>query len=776
MHHYRISTIYIMILGYNILRLSIILLLLLQCSCAGSFEIRLISLKIDPKVELRPEFRICLKNFETHISHNNDCTFGEVTCDAERLRNGAKIEFKFGWPESFKLITEVWRTNGKMKKLMFDDAFQRENVPSSAQWTEKVLFDSGGFGMTIAYRIICASDYYGPQCSKFCQPISGHVGHYECNSNGTLTCSAGWEGANCDTARCDNCVNGVCDRPGSCRCKTGWTGPSCDQCKKYPGCKHGFCRQPNQCICEEGWGGHFCIEDLNYCSRHQPCKNNAICRNTGHGQYTCECPYGFTGTNCEIRLQNCSTQSCMNGAICTYIPGYNYTCICPKGYTGRYCQVVAKTCSDSPCHNGGTCIQNRGLFFCECMPGWNGTNCDIKIRTCDHIHCYNDGKCVEGNGTGEYDCICKLGFTGKHCEKIAKECAQHNPCLNGGRCIDEVKNYKCQCPDGFSGTLCEHSINVCQNKPCKNGGRCGDLKNNKYLCSCPEGFKGVNCEIAKSGCDENPCRNGATCINADHGFRCLCPPCFYGESCSHFDRSCRPLHRYNRTNAYIIKLENEIQTSSSGLNLKDLVLILLSISSVLALIFVVVVIYRQKIARRTSTTDPSLQNDLNSKRLSKYSEQKACLNKRTGSNTEISYFERAETNNSATISDKKRLSHPNRNSLDYSNRYAIEPTINVIQPPLNQNEYMGYYNKMDLRHSRRPNVTRVTLPTQSSKDGDSYYEEIDDESSVPEMVVQRERHTKVGASNVNHSSNLDGHPETQLQNMNYKVTDIQTNL
>ncbi|VDO32768.1 unnamed protein product [Brugia timori] len=69
-----------------------------DCSCAGSFEIRLVSLTVGSKEEFRPELRICLKHFEKRISYNGECTFGEVTLDAERLRNGTKIEFQFGWP------------------------------------------------------------------------------------------------------------------------------------------------------------------------------------------------------------------------------------------------------------------------------------------------------------------------------------------------------------------------------------------------------------------------------------------------------------------------------------------------------------------------------------------------------------------------------------------------------------------------------------------------------------------------------------------------------
>lgn len=65
----------------------------------------------------------------------------------------------------------------------------------------------------------------------------------------------------------------------------------------------------------------FLPTDLNYCTNHKPCKNDASCTNTGQGSYTCTCQPGFTGVNCETETNECDSNPCKNGGSCKVSDG-----------------------------------------------------------------------------------------------------------------------------------------------------------------------------------------------------------------------------------------------------------------------------------------------------------------------------------------------------------------------------------------------------------------------------------------------------------------------
>ena len=77
---------------------------------------------------------------------------------------------------------------------------------------------------------------------------------------------------------------------------------------------------------------------------------------------------GFHGDWCEKRVADlCEVSPCANNASCSGNDG-NYTCICPRGYSGSHCEVDINNCEATPCKNG-VCVDELGGHKCYCTPG-----------------------------------------------------------------------------------------------------------------------------------------------------------------------------------------------------------------------------------------------------------------------------------------------------------------------------------------------------------------------------------------------------------------------
>uniref|UniRef100_A0A3Q2PDI8 DeltaC n=1 Tax=Fundulus heteroclitus TaxID=8078 RepID=A0A3Q2PDI8_FUNHE len=175
---------------------------------------------------------------------------------------------------------------------------------------------------------------------------------------------------------------GFCESPGRCKCHEGWEGNRCDTCKRHPGCLHGTCLQPWQCNCKEGWGGLYCDQG----------------GSERAGRSGLPAPHGVSPPSC--------LQDLLNG----------YSCACPQGFYGTDCQISAMRCADGPCFNGGTCQECRDLgsrLVCRCRPGFTGPLCETNIDDCASNPCLNAGTCTDG--VGGFSCTCTLGFSGKDC-------------------------------------------------------------------------------------------------------------------------------------------------------------------------------------------------------------------------------------------------------------------------------------------------------------------------------------------------------------------------
>jgi hypothetical protein len=79
---------------------------------------------------------------------------------------------------------------------------------------------------------------------------------------------------------------------------------------------------------------------------------------------------------------------------------------------------------------------------------------------------------------------------------------------------------------------------ACLASPCKNNGTCTDLPNYEFKCTCPKGVEGDLCESTANPCSGNPC--GPTGICKTFGFLsdniqhyCLCDNTLtYGLDCA----------------------------------------------------------------------------------------------------------------------------------------------------------------------------------------------------------------------------------------------------
>ncbi|ESP03827.1 hypothetical protein LOTGIDRAFT_230171 [Lottia gigantea] len=162
--------------------------------------------------------------------------------------------------------------------------------------------------------------------------------------------------------------------------------------------------------------------------------------------------------------------------------------------------------------------------------------------------CQNGGSCISSQHT--FKCDCPTGYYGKVCDKVFNPCSS-NPCYNGGVCTQtgSTTTYTCSCPQGTSGQNCETDLPNCDPYPCGTNGMCQDYIDS-YFCHCKSGYKGQNCSETSDVCLEKPCSSPGTdgvCVKQGTARRkCNCLPGYSGDDCSENIDECASTPCLNR--------------------------------------------------------------------------------------------------------------------------------------------------------------------------------------------------------------------------------------
>ncbi|RWS11455.1 cubilin-like protein, partial [Dinothrombium tinctorium] len=186
-------------------------------------------------------------------------------------------------------------------------------------------------------------------------------------------------------------------------CPPGFTGngivcTDIDECAE----NNGHCSTSPRIQCTNTIGSRICgpcpagfIGDGTYCTFVGACRSNnggcsplATCIESG-GDTRCQCPPNYIGNGigpngCLPRTgTTCSNNPCVHG---TCIPSSDksqaFTCQCSPGYSGTLCDVDINDCKNNPCKNGGTCIDQQNGFLCVCSSEWQGITCEETREVC----------------------------------------------------------------------------------------------------------------------------------------------------------------------------------------------------------------------------------------------------------------------------------------------------------------------------------------------------------------------------------------------------------
>ncbi|XP_066022877.1 uromodulin-like [Pocillopora verrucosa] len=113
-------------------------------------------------------------------------------------------------------------------------------------------------------------------------------------------------------------------------------------------------------------------------------------------------------------------------------------------------------------------------------------------------------------------------------------CDESSQCQNNATCLAgfTLKGYRCMCPPGFEGELCERDVDECKgNDSCHENANCSNTIGS-HICDCQPGYtgNGQNCtDIDECKTYPSECQVNATCNNTNGSYVCKCKPGYTGD-------------------------------------------------------------------------------------------------------------------------------------------------------------------------------------------------------------------------------------------------------